>query len=1062
MARIFLILFWGTVLHLGAQVYTGDYRSPSNPHYWKNKQPREGYWQQDVHYRIEASLDDSNDVISGKQTLTYYNNSPNTLQEIFFHVNENAFTPGSYYHNLHLNNHSKPKFGKNAAKGLGTVVSQIEVDGTFLTPVLDNTVFKVSLPRALKPNDSITISMNFATYFDIDATMRRRMKNFKTLNNLKHFDVVHWYPQVCVYDAKFGWTTDQHLDKEFYNNFGTFEVNLNLPKHYVLDGTGTLLNENEVYPDSLKKQLKLSNFFNRKPSDPISVPIPYTKELKTWKFRAVNVHNFAFSADPLYRIDEVEWKGIKSIALVQEQNAPRWKDAAKFAMNVIRVYSEDFGMYAWPKIIVADAKDGMEYPMITLDNGFYPQNQQLLAHEIGHMWFYGMLGSNETYRASMDEGFTQFLTIWCMDKLGKPVRERLHDNKFIQKRLKPYITRFDRLYNPYIITAHKGYDEQLNTHSCAFHGALRHGGNYGLVYYKTGVMLYNLKYVLGDSLFLSAMQHYVQTWKMAHPYPEDFRHSVINHTHNDLNWFFDQWLESTKTLDYQVNKPQLLRSPNKDSLLYELSFCRKGRMQSPLDVTVTDITGKKYNYHIPNTWFQKKTTAQVLPKWYGWDLLQPQYKVRISLPNKIATVAIDTSLMLADIDLRNNRWHKKNPVKFNYFIPNSSTWDKTDKLIRPDLWYNAYDGLQLGFNFSKKYFASLTDYDFNVYLNSTVAQGSVNEQYKAQPQPFPLSYTFYSKSNFNKYLKYSYLTFYSNFIAGMVKNGITIEKVIRKQDDQNPRTLTLGANVDEMYRPELSDYNYLLFNPKPPVQKLHNTLNIFADKRYILHKKLAALRFDLRSPFLLSEFNYYYLQAQHLYNTTYKKLEFRTRLFSRLVHAPNGFIPTESSLMIAGGNLEDTYTNKFYRARGLFPQEWQQYSNSILTHMGGGLNIRGLSNLYYASLYSQGMAQSGISGNFEMDFEQIFKIKPIKRLRNFSVDLYAFVDGACYNDRNINLKATKYSLAADVGLGSIIKINFGSYDIKPLYLRFDFPLWVGSSTQSNPKTIMLMGIGRAF
>ena len=111
--------------------------------------------------------------------------------------------------------------------------------------------------------------------------------------------------------------------------------------------------------------------------------------MKTWQYHAENVHNFAFTADPTYRIGEVLWKGVRCIALAQEPNAWGWQQSAYFTAQVIRIYSEDFGMYDWPKIIVADAKDGMEYPMITLDGGTYPRHQSLLAHEVGHMWFYG-------------------------------------------------------------------------------------------------------------------------------------------------------------------------------------------------------------------------------------------------------------------------------------------------------------------------------------------------------------------------------------------------------------------------------------------------------------------------------------------------------------------------------------------------------------------------------------------------------------------------------------------------------------------------------------------------
>jgi hypothetical protein len=1059
MAKIFFLLIsLFTFLATRAQIYTGPFRSKQNPYYWKNKSPRADYWQQDVHYKIDAILDDSNDVLAGKVVLKYYNNSPDTLNEVFFHVNENAFTPGSYYHNLHLNNKSKPKFGKNAKNGLGTVVSNIKVNNNSVTPVLDNTVFKLKLPMALLPNDSTTIEMDFQTYFDIDAGMRRRMKIFKTQNNLKHFDAVHWYPQICVYDSKFGWTTDQHLDKEFYNNFGTFDVSLQLPQHYVMDATGSLLNENEVYPDSTKQKLKLSNFFNRKPTDSITRPIPYSKNLKTWKYNAVNVHNFAFTADPLYRFEEVSWNGIKAIALVQEQNAQRWKGAAGFAMSVIKVYSEDFGMYAWPKIIVADANDGMEYPMITLDNGFYPQNQQLLAHEIGHMWFYGMLGSNETYRASMDEGFTQFLTIWVMDKLTGAVKKRVPPVKWMGSRLKPYLNRYERLYNPYVTTHFKGYDEQLNTHSCAFNGAIRHGGNYGLVYYKTGVMLYNLKYTLGDSLFLKSMKNYVAQWKMCHPYPEDFRNSVIKYTHNDLNWFFDQWLESTKSIDYQVNKPKFITN-NKDSLIYELSLSRKGRMHMPLDLTVTDESGKQYNYHIPNTWFVKKTPNTLLPKWYGWDLLQPTYKTQISVLGKIKSIQIDTTNTLADIDLRNNRWHVKNPVKLNLFVPNNSSWDKTDKLIRPELWYNAYDGLQLGFNFQKKSYATLCDYDLAVLGNTGLLQGAINDI--DQKKFNKLSYTFNLRSNFNKYVKYSYLNFQSMFMAGMVKNTFGIDKIVRKQDDQNPRLWIIGANIDQMFRPRSSDTNYVLLKNNQEYNKLHTNLNLFADRKYLLKNKPASFRIDLRTPFLLSQYNYYFVQLQHNFNTIYKKLEFRTKLYTRLVHS-NGSMPSESSLRLNGGNTEDAYTNKYYRAKGVFPIEWQNHDNVLLTQYGGGLNLRGLAAWAYDPRHNNGLVHSGASANFEMDFDQIFKIKPIRKLKYISFDTYIFGDAAVYNSGNFNEKTTQYSTACDAGLGTMLKINFGSLDIKPLNIRCDVPILVASSVKNSSKTHFIIGINRCF
>jgi hypothetical protein len=226
---------------------------------------------------------------------------------------------------------------------------------------------------------------------------------------------VHWYPRICVYDRKFGWDTDQHLGKEFYGDFGSFEVALTFASNYIVEATGYLENEQEVMPKSLREKLDIKNFANKPWEEKASVIIPYIEgDKKTWKYYAINVHDFAFTADPNYRIGEVmavvNGQSVRCIALAQEGHAGYWQNAAEYTKKIIETFSRDFSPYIWPKIIVADARDGMEYPMLTLDGGYDPSYRDLLIHEVGHMWYFGMVGNNETYRASLDEGFTQFLT----------------------------------------------------------------------------------------------------------------------------------------------------------------------------------------------------------------------------------------------------------------------------------------------------------------------------------------------------------------------------------------------------------------------------------------------------------------------------------------------------------------------------------------------------------------------------------------------------------------------------------------------------------------------------
>ena len=228
---IFITLaLFSFILDSFAQFPESNFQSSSSQYYWKNRKPYEGYWQQDVHYKINATLDDKTDIIEATEELIYYNNSPDDLPFVYFHLYNNAQTKGSYLEDLYKNNDIKVKFGKYQEQGLGTVVSKITVNGVDLKMELDNTVLKVFLPTPLKSGESITFKLNFKTYFD-NGSIRNRMKMFNAFG-YKHYDVVHWYPRISVYDRKAGWDTDQHMDHEFYGDYGTFDVAFTFPNHY--------------------------------------------------------------------------------------------------------------------------------------------------------------------------------------------------------------------------------------------------------------------------------------------------------------------------------------------------------------------------------------------------------------------------------------------------------------------------------------------------------------------------------------------------------------------------------------------------------------------------------------------------------------------------------------------------------------------------------------------------------------------------------------------------------------------------------------------------------------
>ncbi|MFN3939761.1 MAG: hypothetical protein ACK4IY_04185 [Chitinophagales bacterium] len=307
------------------------YRDVHNPWYWKNKKPFEGYWQQDVHYIINASLDDKTDIIDGEVILTYYNNSPDTLPFVYFHLYQEAFQPGAYLDDLVQVNKAIRKYGEYEQQGLGTEIDDMHITAINGFPTLqqvtltqDNTILRVDLNEAIQPAGSVTFRIKFKTYYD-SGTGRRRMKMFNDYG-YKHYDGVHWYPRIAVYDRKFGWTTDQHLGREFYGDYGTYEVNLTLPAHYIVDATGYLTNAQEAMPASLRQKLDIRNFYNKDWQSPPSEIIPVIEdEKKTWRYYALNVHDFAFTADPTYRMDErmavVNGRAVRCVALVQEPHA---------------------------------------------------------------------------------------------------------------------------------------------------------------------------------------------------------------------------------------------------------------------------------------------------------------------------------------------------------------------------------------------------------------------------------------------------------------------------------------------------------------------------------------------------------------------------------------------------------------------------------------------------------------------------------------------------------------------------------------------------------------------
>ena len=1033
-----------------------------NIYYWKNRKPNEAYWQQDVHYTINAQIEEKTDIITGSENLIYWNNSPDDLNFVYFHLYQNAFQPCSYLDNLYRNNGVIPKFGKYESQKLGTEISSLKINGKAVKTELDNTILKVFLNEPLKSGNSISFDVEFKTYFDT-GSVRRRMKTFNAFG-FKHYDGVHWYPRISVYDQKFGWTTDQHFDHEFYGDFGIYDVSLTFASNFVVEATGSLINQQEVLPNELREKLDLTNFKNKPLNSPPSIIIPYDSlQKKTWRYHAENVHDFAFTADPTYRIGETQWQGIKCISVVQEPHAAKWQNAAEYTSKIIQTYSEDFGQYAYPKMVVADAQDGMEYPMLTLDGGGDPEYRGLLAHEIGHNWFFGMIGNNETYRAFMDEGFTQFITAWALKKIdGDTIISEKSASNYINKYSSKSLVDDKSIYYGYLRDAVKEEDVPLNTHSDGFNGALRHGGGYSHVYYKTATMLYNLQYVLGDKLFSDAMKHYFNQWKIAHPYPEDFRNSIINYTNVDLNWFFDQWLETTKIIDYKVSS--IKKTDQKEEFL--ITFKRKGDMQMPIDFEVISNSDSSFMFHIPNGWFEKNTEASILPRWIGWDnKLKPNYQVKVKIPNGIKDVIIDPSNRLADNYMLDNS--KKIPLKiaFDHKIQNMADWKNYELFARPDLWYNGYDGIKAGIHLNGNYMKYHHVFDANFWINTGILQNypnNLNQINNFNTFSFRLNY----KTGIHKFLKKGHVLFSARYLDGLSSISSGIEKWDR--NDKNK----IYVYYKSMYRAGSSDLNYLLYPELWGEKKFNNTINIGLDHKYQYQKGTGLVNLNLKSSTLGSDYDYSYLSVSAINKNKINKIDINTRFFAQIGSGLR--IANESSLYLAGANPEELMENKFTRSIGFINNAWAGYGNN-LNHFqqAGGLNLRGYAGYLAPYRDKDGNilpTYKGISGtsfNVEIEFDEILALMP-KRFRNvFKFDSYLFSDAGLIN---FNLPGEKIKLAdfrMDAGLGTALSIKkWGPLQlVNPLVIRFDMPFLLNRTPAVSEAFIQyryVVGINRAF
>ena len=643
----------------------------------------QAYWQQEVNYKISVKLDDKNHIIRGNEEFEYVNNSPSTLDKIYIHLWANAYKNENtaLAKQLYKNGETELKFGADSIKGYIDSLN-FQSNGQQLKWELDAEHIDIALiylPQPLKSGEKILISTPFKVKIPSGSISR--------LGHIgQSYQITQWYPKPAVYD-KNGWNQMPYLNQgEFYSEYGSYDVSITLPKNYVVGATGDLQTSSEQ--DFLKEKVKETEKniakYSSENKEQMAFPQSDT-EFKTIRFTQSKVHDFAWFADKRYLVLKGEVKlphserYVTSWAMFTPQNASLWQRAIEYINDGTYYYSLWNGDYPYNQVTAVDgtisAGGGMEYPNVTVigSTGNARSLETVIVHEVGHNWFYGILGSNERVHGWMDEGMNTLNEVRYMQTKypNNAFTSEQIAGRFIHMDNLDYRAQGDYLYK---VLAHFSTDQPIETHSAEFTPT-----NYGLIMYqKTGLIFYYLKDYLGDEIFNKCMQAYFDEWKFKHPQPNDMRKSMESTSGKNLTWLFDDLIKTTNHVDYKIQYVHHAKNGNTTVKVKNV-----GQVNGPIEVNV----------------FKGDSIVETV-----W--IEPGQKTIELKTNKtsITKVAIDAGREIPEINRQNNFWSSKSlfpkmeKPRFQFLLGDQDNF-RYNNFYTPIIACNQEDKLMLGIAF---------------------------------------------------------------------------------------------------------------------------------------------------------------------------------------------------------------------------------------------------------------------------------------------------------------------------------------------------------------------------
>jgi len=646
------------------------------------------YTQQKVDYTMDIILDDKNTRIYGNETITYHNNSDDSLAYLWVQLDQNMRAADSKTPDIQSssipNSTSEKRFNKSymeaAFDGGFKIESVKNTDDTNLSHIVNQTMMRINLETPLASGEKFQFKIKWWYNINNHRTDggRSGYEHFSKDGN-NNYVIAQFYPRMCVYDNVEGWQNDQFWGRsEFALEFGDFTVNITTPEDHMLGATGILKNEIEVLSrKELKRLEKARTTFDnpvliRTQDEAEKIEKSRSNKTKTWKFYAENVRDYAFATSRKFIWDamavDINGKTVMAYSLYSKEANPLYGEHSTRAVaQTLKTYSKYTFDYPYHKAISVDGQMGMEYPQICFNpgrpdaDGTYSDKIKyrmikVTIHEVGHNFFPMIVNSDERQWTWMDEGLNSYMEMLAELDYDKdfPITRGYPKNivKYMsgdQSTIAPIMSKGDHVYS--------------------------FGSN---AYGKPATALWILREtIMGKELFDHAFRTYSQRWMFKHPSPADFFRTMEDASGIDLDWFWRGWFYTTdvtdigiegvrkfyateniseETVDFVEDKSEGLNitkpTSAKSKYFYEITFNKPGGLVMPIIVEYTYDDGSK----------EKKTyPAQI------WRYNDKKVTKAVHSDKQITKIVIDPDLETADVDLSNNSFPNTNKDQFSKF-----------------------------------------------------------------------------------------------------------------------------------------------------------------------------------------------------------------------------------------------------------------------------------------------------------------------------------------------------------------------------------------------------------